>query len=163
MDKIFRFSKWFVLFCALLVVARLAQQYVADRAFEERASAMGERIFGWRWVNAAGKVDIQSNAQVTKAKVIHRRETDGQVRLEGTQLVMAPDIGSADGIKNLNSVHTLNNTGAKSQGGTQPLDVNSAGAGSAGASSKPLSGKFAAVLTLYKDKNEWKLGKVEAE
>ncbi len=160
MDQIFRFSKWFVLFCALLVVARLAQQYVADRAFEERASAMGERIFGWRWVNAAGNVDIQSSAQVTKAKVIHRRETDGQVRVEGTQLVMSPDIGSASDIKNLNSV---DNSGVKSQGETQPTDVNSAGAGSAGASSKPLSGKFAAVLTLYKDKNEWKLGKVEAE
>ncbi len=161
MDKIFRFSKWFVLFCALLVAARLGQQYVADRAFEERASAIAERIFGWNWLNAAGKIDIASHAQVLTAKVIHRRENDGQVRVEGNQLVMAPDAVPEGGIKDLNSV---DNSGAKPQGEAQQTGVNSAGSGSSGAStSKPVSSKFAAVLTLYKDKNKWILGKVEAE
>ncbi|MBA4075260.1 MAG: hypothetical protein C0508_09470, partial [Cyanobacteria bacterium PR.023] len=91
MEKLFRFSKWFVLFCALLVAARLAQQYVADKALEERAAVIGERVYGWRWQNISGDMQFNSQAKVIEAKVIKRGPNDGQVRIQGNQVVMAPN------------------------------------------------------------------------
>ncbi len=119
MDKIFRFSKWFVLFCALLVIARLTQQYVADKAMEARASDMAERIFGWQWLNPTGAVARTSQAKVLTAKVVKRGPNDGQVKVAGNQVVMKENT--------------------------------------------PFESKFSAVITLYKDKDRWKLGSVEAE
>jgi len=173
MDKIFRFSKWFVLFCALLVAARLGQSYVADRAFEERASLIAEAVYGWRWPNPNGDIDVSSSAKVTRAKIIERLENDGRVHVEGNQLVMAPDTVSDEGIENLNHISSSQSS-SQSGDSTQGAKANKKASvstlkpiaapvtGASGAS-KPLQSKFAAVLTLYKDKNKWILGKVEAE
>ena len=148
MEKLFRFSKWFVLFCALLVAARLAQQYVADKALEERAAVIGERVYGWRWQNISGDMQFNSQAKVIEAKVIKRGPNDGQVRIQGNQVVMAPN----------NSV----NTGEQQQGANSTKS-NSGAAEVTQSETKPLESKFKAVITLYKDKDKWLLGKVEAE
>lgn len=148
MEKLFRFSKWFVLFCALLVAARLAQQYVADKALEERAAVIGERVYGWRWQNISGDMQLNSQAKVIEAKVIKRGPNDGQVRIQGNQVVMAPN----------NSV----NTGEQQQGANSTKS-NSGAAEVTQSETKPLESKFKAVITLYKDKDKWLLGKVEAE
>ena len=148
MEKLFRFIKWFVLFCALLVAARLAQQYVADKALEERAAVIGERVYGWRWQNISGDMQLNSQAKVIEAKVIKRGPNDGQVRIQGNQVVMAPN----------NSV----NTGEQQQGANSTKS-NSGAAEVTQSETKPLESKFKAVITLYKDKDKWLLGKVEAE
>ncbi len=148
MEKLFRFSKWFVLFCALLVAARLAQQYVADKALEERAAVIGERVYGWRWQNISGDMQLNSQAKVIEAKVIKRGPNDGQVRIQGNQVVMAPN----------NSV----NTGEQQQGANSTKS-NSGAAELVQSEAKPQESKFKAVITLYKEKDKWLLGKVEAE
>jgi hypothetical protein len=147
-EKLFRFSKWFILFCALLVAARLAQQYVADKALEERAALIGERVYGWRWQNIAGDMQLNSQAKVVEAKVIKRGPNDGQVRIQGNQVVMAPD------------EKTSVNTGDQQQGANSTSSSNT---NTRGPENKPLESKFTAVITLYKDKDKWLLGKVEAE
>ncbi len=149
MEKLFRFSKWFVLFCALLVAARLAQQYVADKALEERAAVIGERVYGWRWQNISGDMQLNSQAKVIEAKVIKRGPNDGQVRIQGNQVVMAPD----------KSV----NTGDQQQGANSTKSNSGAAELAQAENSKPLESKFKAVITLYKEKDKWLLGKVEAE
>lgn len=148
MEKLFRFSKWFVLFCALLVAARLAQQYVADKALEERAAVIGERVYGWRWQNISGDMQFNSQAKVIEAKVIKRGPNDGQVRIQGNQVVMAPNKSVSTGDQQQGASSTKNNSGAAEV--TQ-------------SESKPLESKFKAVITLYKEKDKWLLGKVEAE
>ena len=148
MEKLFRFSKWFVLFCALLVAARLAQQYVADKALEERAAVIGERVYGWRWQNISGDMQFNSQAKVIEAKVIKRGPNDGQVRIQGNQVVMAPNKSVNTGDQQQGANSTQNNSGAAEV--TQ-------------SESKPLESKFKAVITLYKEKDKWLLGKVEAE
>jgi len=144
-EKLFRFSKWFILFCALLVAARLAQQYVADKALEERAAVIGERVYGWRWHNLSGDLQLNSQAKVIEAKVIKRGPNDGQVRIQGNQVVMAPDRNS--------SVTS----------GAQQKGANSGTVDLKPIENKPLESKFTAVITLYKEKDKWLLGKVEAE
>lgn len=148
MEKLFRFSKWFVLFCALLVAARLAQQYVADKALEERAAVIGERVYGWRWQNISGDMQLNSQAKVIEAKVIKRGPNDGQVRIQGNQVVMAPNKSVNTGDQQQGANSTKNNSGAAEV--TQ-------------SETKPLESKFKAVITLYKEKDKWLLGKVEAE
>jgi hypothetical protein len=144
-EKLFRFSKWFILFCALLVAARLAQQYVADKALEERAAVIGERVYGWRWHNLTGDLQLNSQAKVIEAKVIKRGPNDGQVRIQGNQVVMAPD--------RKNSITS----------GAQQKGANSGTVDLKPIENKPLESKFTAVITLYKEKDKWLLGKVEAE
>ena len=147
MEKLFRFSKWFVLFCALLVAARLAQQYVADKALEERAAVIGERVYGWRWHNLTGDLQLNSQAKVIEAKVIKRGPNDGQVRIQGNQVVMAPE----------SILKSSVTTGVQQQG------ANSGTVDLKPVENKPLESKFTAVITLYKEKDKWLLGKVEAE
>ena len=149
MEKLFRFSKWFVLFCALLVAARLAQQYVADKALEERAAVIGERVYGWRWQNISGAMQFNSQAKVIEAKVIKRGPNDGQVRIQGNQVVMAPNNSFNSGEQPEGANSTKNNSGAAEVSQTE--------------NSKPRESKFKAVITLYKEKDRWLLGKVEAE
>ncbi len=148
MEKLFRFSKWFVLFCALLVAARLAQQYVADKALEERAAVIGERVYGWRWHDISGDMQLNSQAKVIEAKVIKRGPNDGQVRIQGNQVVMAPNKSVNTGDQQQGANNTKSNSGA--------ADVMQS-------ETKPLESKFKAVITLYKEKDKWLLGKVEAE
>ncbi|CAN5217349.1 hypothetical protein BH11CYA1_BH11CYA1_18030 [soil metagenome] len=155
MDKLFRFSKWFILFCALLVAARLAQQYVADKALEERAAVIGERVYGWRWQNISGDLQLNSQAKVIEAKVIKRGPNDGQVRIQGNQVVMSPDESANK------SANQSVNTGDQLQGANGTKD--NSGAAAKAVDNKPLESKFTAVITLYKDKDKWLLGKVEAE
>jgi hypothetical protein len=147
-EKLFRFSKWFVLFCALLVAARLAQQYVADKALEERAAVIGERVYGWRWQNISGDMQLNSQAKVIEAKVIKRGPNDGQVRIQGNQVVMAPNKSVNTGDQQQGANSTKNNPGAAEVMQSE---------------TKPLESKFKAVITLYKEKDKWLLGKVEAE
>lgn len=158
MEKLFRFSKWFILFCALLVAARLAQQYVADKALEERAAVIGERVYGWRWHNLSGDLQLNSQAKVIEAKVIKRGPNDGQVRIQGNQVVMAPDRNSSV------------NTGVQQEGANNTKTTSGINSGAAQVNqaedqsrARPLESKFTAVITLYKEKDKWLLGKVEAE
>ena len=151
MEKLFRFSKWFILFCALLVAARLAQQYVADKALEERAALIGERIYGWQWQNISGDLELNSQAKVVEAKVIKRGPNDGQVRIQGNQVVMTPDLSSDKSKITGAQPQGANSTKGNSETAVLPI------------SDKPLESKFTAVITLYKDKDKWLLGKVEAE
>ncbi len=165
MEKLFRFSKWFILFCALLVAARLAQQYVADKALEERAAVIGERVYGWRWHNLSGDLQLNSQAKVIEAKVIKRGPNDGQVRIQGNQVVMAPEsmpeTKVTTGVQQ-QGANPKNNSGAAQV--KRDEDKSSPESSIESRSSlRPLESKFTAVITLYKEKDRWLLGKVEAE
>lgn len=92
MDKLFTFSKWFVLFCALLVVANLARQYVGDRVISEEAQVAGENIYSFEWDNGvSGAHLLKSEGKVVETKVLHRSASDAQVRISGNQIISALD------------------------------------------------------------------------
>ena len=92
MDKLFTFSKWFVLFCALLVVANLARQYVGDRVVSEEAQAAGANVYTFDWDNGvSGAKLLRSEGKVVEAKVLHRSASDAQVKITGNQIISALD------------------------------------------------------------------------
>lgn len=95
MDRIFTFSKWFVLFCALLIVARLALQYVADKRLSEEAQVIGGNIYTFDWDGGpeiAGKISVlRSESKVLEAKVLHRSASDAQVKITGNQMISTLD------------------------------------------------------------------------
>lgn len=141
MEKIFTFSKWFVLFCALLIAARLAWQYVADQVLTEEAHVVGENVFNFDWdENIPGLADkngstnggggsnlLRSQSKVVEAKVLRRTTTDAQVQISGNQVISA----------------------------VQPDGKLS--------SEPPVQAKFSAVLSFFKEKGRWFLSKVEVQ
>ena len=84
MEKIFSPNRWFVLFCALLIVVWGALKIVADMHLAEQGKARAAEVFTWTWT-----VDPQRTSRVesVSAKVLGRNANDATVEVTGTQLL----------------------------------------------------------------------------
>ncbi len=84
MEKIFSPNRWFVLFCALLIVVWGALKIVADMHLAEQGRARAVEVFTWSWT-----IDPQKRSRVESisAKVLARNSNDATVEVTGTQLL----------------------------------------------------------------------------
>jgi hypothetical protein len=82
MEKIFTPNKWFVLFCALLVLMWLALQLVATMRLEALATEEATHVFSWQWLGVG-----RSRAKIEKAHLVKRSEADAIVRVMARQVV----------------------------------------------------------------------------
>jgi hypothetical protein len=86
MEKFFHPNKWFVAFCALLVIVYGVLQWVMNMRIADEAKLAGQRIFSWSW-------DVKhwsSTAEITKADVVRRSGTDAIVKVRGRQVLTEP-------------------------------------------------------------------------
>ena len=140
MEKLFSPNRWFVLFCALLIVIWGALKLVGDMNLAQEATVVAEDLFTWSWTagdislasagNAAPSVEtksVRSSIQGIKAQVIKRDAHEATVEVKGTQML-------------------------------QKYDNNSNGPSTASAEQKE---QAKATLTFYRLNNDWELGKVE--
>jgi|SRR5215471_9453312 len=81
MESIFRPNKWFVLFCALLIVVWGGYQIVANMRIADEAKLIGHDMFTWDWP----ELGWSSRAQITDATVVRRSDTDAIVKIKGEQ------------------------------------------------------------------------------
>lgn len=82
MEKIFTPNKWFVLFCALLVLMWLALQLVATMRLEALATEEAAHVFSWQWLGFG-----RSRATIENAHLLKRSEADAVVRVNARQTV----------------------------------------------------------------------------
>ncbi|MDR3614242.1 MAG: hypothetical protein P4L53_11820 [Candidatus Obscuribacterales bacterium] len=82
MEKIFTPSKWFVLFCAILVLIFGALQMVANMRLQETARFEGERLFSWQWAGLGS-----STGTIDHSEIIKKTDTDAIVRVKGIEKV----------------------------------------------------------------------------
>jgi hypothetical protein len=82
-EKVFRPGKWFVGFCAVLVVVWLAYQAVASARLGEEAKLVGQQIFDWSLHSDDSVWD--SKAEMTDAKVLKKTDTMAIVEVRGKQ------------------------------------------------------------------------------
>lgn len=83
MERIFRPNKWFVIFCALLILVWVGLQCVANLRLAEEAKSCGLHVFTWAWPN----LGWNSSAEVTEASVLKKTDTDAVVKIQGRQVV----------------------------------------------------------------------------
>jgi hypothetical protein len=83
LEKIFTPNKWFVLFCAVLVIMFAALQAVANMRLQEIAKAEGAHIFSWRWPATASSVGT-----VQTVDIIKKTENDAIVRVKAVQNII---------------------------------------------------------------------------
>lgn len=83
MEKIFTPNRWFVLFCALLILVWGALRIVADIRLCERAKSFGHIIFTWNWPDLA----LQSKVESINAQVLRRGSHDAVVTVTGRQVI----------------------------------------------------------------------------
>ena len=83
MESIFRPNKWFVLFCALLILVWGGYQLVANMRIANEAKLIGQDIFTWDWP----ELGWSSNGLITDATVVRRNDTDAIVKIKGKQLI----------------------------------------------------------------------------
>jgi hypothetical protein len=137
MDKLFTPNRWFVLFCGVFIGVFALLQFVITVRLEAVAKNVGTHVFSWVW----REKNLSSNANMTQAKVLHRSANDAVVEVSGEQWIAAL---------------------AKPQG-NEP-DKSSSSPGDRSAPMKLNQGEKSeckAVLTFYKQQNQWRLGKVE--
>src|SRR5262249_41594302 len=82
MEKLFHPNKWFVGFCALLIVVFFALQYVVSERLQGLAKAWGEQVFTWDWPGVE-----QSKVTITKTELVKRTDVDAVLKVTGTQLI----------------------------------------------------------------------------
>jgi hypothetical protein len=80
-EKVFRPSKWFVGFCAVLVLVWFGYQAVASARISEEAKAEAAAIFDWSYP----PLRAVSHADITDAKVLKKSETVAVVEVKGKQ------------------------------------------------------------------------------
>lgn len=87
MEKIFSFNKWFILFCALLIVTWGTLKVVSDMTICEEANYLARTMFAWEWP------DLKANATVDsiRTKVIQHTANDAVVEVSGNQIVTTKD------------------------------------------------------------------------
>lgn len=90
MEKFFRPSKWFVGFCALLILVWGGLQLVANLRLEDEARRAGSDVFSWDWPGRQWR----STAEVSQSSVLKRTATDAIVRVKGRQSVVLSDGGA---------------------------------------------------------------------
>jgi hypothetical protein len=135
MDKIFTPNRYFVGFCAVLILAVFAANYIRDQRILEQAKLIGRQEAEWTWPSQG----VSTNVGEIKAKILKQTENDATVEVHGEQSITA-----TGPILNPSSNSTSN------PGSNPAANSNS---------------DFKAVLTLYKNGNSriWLLGKVEGQ
>ena len=83
MEKIFTPNRWFVGFCALLILAFGALKVVADMHLAEIASNVGKDIYSWEWQ------DVNSTISAVHSRVLRRDANDAVVEVSGHQILVA--------------------------------------------------------------------------
>ncbi len=83
MEKIFLPNKWFVLFCALLIVVWAFLQLVANTRISDEAKAYGQNIFTWYWSGP----NWQSRVEKLDTEIVRRTATDAIVKIKGKQVL----------------------------------------------------------------------------
>ncbi len=83
MEKIFTPNKWFVGFCALLIVVFGALKVVGDMRLAEIASEAGKDVFIWDWPTKG----LSSKVMAMKSHVVRRDANDAVVEVSGHQIV----------------------------------------------------------------------------
>lgn len=102
MEKIFTPNRWFVMFCALLIVVWGALKYVGDMRLAEHAQLIAQKnIFEWRWPALNTNATVRS----LKAHVVRRDGTDAVVEVTGRQLISTA--GGAPKISDCKAVLTF--------------------------------------------------------
>jgi hypothetical protein len=88
MEKIFQPNKWFVGFCAMLILVFVLLQVVQYARLSDMAKIIGTDIFTWGWPDK----NISSSCQITDAKVLSKTHTDAVVEIKGKQVLSAEEI-----------------------------------------------------------------------
>lgn len=83
MENLFRPNRWFVLFCALLVLVWGVLQLVSNMRLADEAKLAGRHIFTWDWPG----LGWSSRVEISDTILVHRSDTDAIVRIKGKQLV----------------------------------------------------------------------------
>lgn len=83
MEKIFTPNRWFVLFCALLIVVVGSLKLVGDMHLAEFATEKGQEIFSWSWPDR----NLTSSVVQARAHVIRRDANDAMVEFTGQQVL----------------------------------------------------------------------------
>lgn len=93
-EKVFRPSKWFVLFCALLVIVWVTWKMVANMRLADDAKYYGQDIFTWDWPDK----NWRSQVEIKNAKVIKADGTQAVVEVKGRQRLTSagPDDNMTD-------------------------------------------------------------------
>lgn len=83
MEKIFSFNKWFILFCALLIVTFGTLKVVGDMRICEEANFLARTMFSWEWP------ELKANATVDsiRTKVLEHTANDAIVEVSGNQSI----------------------------------------------------------------------------
>jgi hypothetical protein len=84
MDRIFTANKWFVAFCAALIIVWVALQFVINLRLTAIAKMDSERILDWSWPSK----NLRSKAEVVSAEVLKRSETDAVVKVKAKQQLL---------------------------------------------------------------------------
>lgn len=95
-EELFTPSRWFVIFCGLLIVIWMALQWVANWRLEEEARIEAAQVFGWEWTNSGWN----STARITRVAVVSRSDTDAVVEVDGQQTVNC--LGAEPPVQTLN-------------------------------------------------------------
>lgn len=122
MEKVFQVNKWFVGFCAALIVIFAALQIVSTLRLSDLAKKAGSDVFSW----SVPELNIQSVAEIKDARIMKRSDNTATIKVTGEQTFSAPDRTSQTRL-----------TTQKSE--------------------------CSAVLTFYRENNNWILGRVELE
>ena len=91
MDKIFTFNKFFIGFCALLVVIVFASNYLRDERIKEQAKVIGQQAGEWSWP-AQG---VSTTIDDISARILKLNDNDAEVEVHGKQKVAFKDVLNA--------------------------------------------------------------------
>lgn len=167
MEKIFTPNRWFIGFCALLIVVVGALKIVGDMHIAEEAKLVAQGIFNFDWP----ELGIESRVQSINAHVISHSEHDAVVEVTGRQyiakLAPAPVAAPAADAPAPNTAGTPAPVAGIPEGTTAastastPVTTPPAPATKLVAAGPPENAEFKAILTFYRANNAWELGKVE--
>lgn len=94
MENIFRPSKWFVLFCGVLVLVWAFLQLVSNLRVADEAKIQASKIYSWQWPEK----NLKSSAEITDATVVRRTDTDAIVKVNGRQTLQSMIAGTVQGV-----------------------------------------------------------------
>lgn len=100
MENLFRPGKFFVIFCALIIIVVGGTHLFANYVVAEKAKLDGVDVFTWEWPGM-----LKSSAEITQADVIKKSDHDAIVRVKGTQTLTSA--GGKSETVDCNAVLTL--------------------------------------------------------
>lgn len=83
MEKIFTPNRWFVMFCALLIVVWGTLKLVQDMRLSEEARTVAMGIFSYSFPS----LSVVSEVESMNAQVINRNDHESLVKVSGRQLI----------------------------------------------------------------------------